>query len=272
MKHFHCISNTLAHSHGSCDKVKPSNPWVFNQIPDSDDEPVVYVDNMISQAFKMPAKKDFGWMCESPAIIDSLSEWITINISHVEKRFTKIFTCDRSLLPISEVFEWAPAGSNMPWIENIEMRDEKDKLVSIIASGKKTTQGHILRHEIVEKNDGAVDVFGRGYTPIDKKEEGLERYMFSYCIENTKADLYYTEKIADAIACGTIPIYWGSDQISEVFDDRGIIRYEDLGFVELSEGLYNEMKPYAEENLNRLKEMKSADDIVQQRIVEILNG
>ena len=252
--------------------VKPENPWVFNDLSCEDDQPVVYVDNTILYALDLPEKRDFGWMCESPAVIDKLTDWVKCNLDLLEERFVRVFTCDKSLLPLSDVFEWTPAGSNMPWVENWHIREGKDKLVSIIASSKKTTVGHVLRHEIVERGRGVIDIFGRGHAPIDKKEEGLERYMFSYCIENVKADLYYTEKITDAIACGTIPIYWGSEQISEVFDERGIIKYEDLGSIELSDGLYDEMKPYAEENLNRLKEMKSADDIVQQRIVEILNG
>jgi len=268
---FYCINNTFTHCRGSCDGSPPANPWVFNQIPeDPDAGPVLYTDGLIAASEQVPKKNDFAWMCESPALLGDLYVWIKDNLSYVEDRFVKVFTSDKSLLSLSEVFEWAPAGSNKSWVKSPGIRSQKNKLVSIIASNKRSTDGHLLRHKIVD-SDPAVDAYGRGYRSIDRKEEGLDDYMFSYCIENTKSDLYYTEKIADAIACGTIPIYWGSDQIGEVYNKDGILRYEDIEDIELSEDLYLDMLPYAIENLSTLNEMRPADDVVQDKMVEALS-
>jgi hypothetical protein len=46
-------------------------------------------------------------------------------------------------------------------------------------------------------------------------------------IENDRAPNYFTEKLIDCFALGTIPIYWGCPNIGDFFDARGIITMED---------------------------------------------
>ncbi len=262
---FYCIDGTFSHCKGSCDKVRPFAPWVFNEIPDrGDTDPVLYIDHKIMEAENIPARNDFGWLCESPSILNGTVNWILDNLDWCEERFNAIYTPDISLLGISDLFMAAPAGSNLPWIEEWKMRP-KSRLVSMIASNKRDLPGHRLRHEIID-GDPSIHAYGRGYEPIARKEEGLEDYMFSYCIENDVVDDYYTEKITDAVACGTVPIYWGSEVVKNLFNPDGIIFLDDLrdGKVVLSPELYQEMLPYAEENLNRLYEFRAADDIVQE--------
>lgn len=269
---YYCINDTFTHCLGSCDKIRPSSDWVFNAIPpEGSGDPVLYTDGLMAVSDRVARRKDFGWMCESPALLGSLKSWIKDNLSYVEDRFIKVFTPDRELLQISDVFEYSYGGSNAPWIKDLRIREDKDRLVSIIASNKKVTEGHRLRHDIV-KNNGEMDVFGNGYRRIEKKEEGLEKYMFTYCIENVNCDLYFTEKLSDCIACGTVPIFWGPRTISEIFDTNGIIFYEDMDAVELSADLYHSMMPGMRHNLEVLKKMPTADDMVQSKMKEILNG
>jgi hypothetical protein len=52
--------------------------------------------------------------------------------------------------------------------------------------------------------------------------------MFSLIIENTSERNYFTEKIIDAFQTYTIPIYWGCPNISDYFDDNGIICFSDI--------------------------------------------
>ena len=47
--------------------------------------------------------------------------------------------------------------------------------------------------------------------------------MFSVTIENDKYETYYTEKLTDCFATGTIPIYWGCLNISQYFNPKGIV-------------------------------------------------
>jgi len=263
---FYCLNNTFSHCKGSCLNIHPKNNWIYNKIP-NDDSPLVIIDELIPSGISIHNKNKFGWICESSYIISNLIKWVKENILVIEKNYTKVFVNDKSLLELSDIFQYVPAGSNMPWVENYEIKP-KTKNTSIISSKKKYTNGHIIRHNII-KNSKDIDVYGNGYNHIERKEEGMEDYMFSYCIENAKYNLYYTEKLTDAIACGSVPIYWGTDEIGEVFDQRGIIRYEDIDNYALNEELYQEMLPYVRLNLQILKNQKCSDDIVQEKIMEM---
>lgn len=53
-------------------------------------------------------------------------------------------------------------------------------------------------------------------------------YKFSCAFENYKYDGYITEKIMDAFAAGTIPIYFGTDCISKEFNPKSFINYNDF--------------------------------------------
>ena len=87
------------------------------------------------------------------------------------------------------------------------------------------TQGHDIRHRVSKRKD--IDVFGTQYQELDYKLDALKDYQFHVCIENWKNDLYFTEKIIDCFATGTVPIYWGANKISNIFNTNGIIEVDD---------------------------------------------
>ena len=58
---------------------------------------------------------------------------------------------------------------------------------------------------------------------IPNKEIGLKDYRFSFCVENDTYDTYFTEKILDCFATGTIPVYLGAPDIGNHFNMDGII-------------------------------------------------
>lgn len=267
---FYCITNTINYSpNGSCGFYPPENPWIYNQIP-TDQSPVLYVDYKILEGINNNLKNKFGWLCESSPIIENCIKLIKNNIPLLQHSFKKIFTSDESLIKLSPVFDYAYPGSNMPWITQMGLTN-KTKLVSMIFSNKRTTEGHQLRHEISQKYTN-IDKYGLGVGKhIQKKEEGMIEYMFSFCVENANYDLYFTEKLTDAISCGTIPIYWGSRKIETIFNKNGIIFLEEFeGINTLNRSLYEKMLPFASENLKILKNMKSADTIIQEKIMDIL--
>ena len=96
----------------------------------------------------------------------------------------------------------------------------------IIASSKKSTSGHKLRHQIIKIAKGSdlkMDVYGRGYQPFEKKLDLLSKYYASVIIENSREPSYFTEKITDTVLAGAIPIYWGAPNIGDFFNENGII-------------------------------------------------
>lgn len=103
----------------------------------------------------------------------------------------------------------------------------KTAMCSLIASSKRDSQGHRLRHDIAEwtQTQGLdVALMGRGYRAFGAKSEGLAPYRYSVVIENTREPNYFTEKLVDAVLCDTVPIYWGCPNLDRFFDTDGIIQ------------------------------------------------
>lgn len=55
----------------------------------------------------------------------------------------------------------------------------------------------------------------------------LNKYKFMICCENTKMETYSTEKIVNPYLSRTIPIYWGSHNIKNIFNPDSMIFLED---------------------------------------------
>jgi hypothetical protein len=127
----------------------------------------------------------------------------------------------------------------------------KSRNVSLIASAKMLLGGHKLRHAIArwaraEKLD--VDLCGLAYRPLASKREGLLPYRFSVVIENSRESGYFTEKLVDALLCGTVPIYWGATDVEKFFDPAGMLicRSEAelrAAILRADAGLYEQMLP-----------------------------
>jgi len=164
------------------------------------------------------------------------------------------------------------------WVsDNMIKLHEKNKLASIIYSWKNDTEGHRLRH-IIAKTDG-LDLYGSGAgNIIEFKEEGLADYYFSITIENSKSKYYFTEKIMDCFACGTIPIYWGCENIGDYFDERGIITFTEVSelqeiFNRIGDMDYIEsLQPYVKKNLEIVKQYNRYEDWIKENIYDNFLG
>ena len=58
------------------------------------------------------------------------------------------------------------------------------------------------------------------------------KHKFSLCFENTAHRGYTTEKIVEAFAAQTIPIYWGNPEITTLFNAKAFINVSDCRNVE----------------------------------------
>ncbi|MCZ4352945.1 glycosyltransferase family 10 [Roseovarius aestuarii] len=141
------------------------------------------------------------------------------------RRFFRVLSYDDALLgAIPNGIFFAHGGTWVP-----EWRDlilEKTRMISLIASNKRSQEGHVLRHQIADwarSDERDLDVMGRGYTPFDAKADGLAPYRYSVVIENGRVPNYFTEKLLDAVLCQTVPIYWGCPNVSDFLDTSGMI-------------------------------------------------
>ena len=146
-----------------------------------------------------------------------------LRLSH--RRFHCILTFNADLLARLPNAVFFPLGTT--WVpEWADIDLEKSRHMSLIASAKRDSEGHKLRHAMVEfVRQEAIDceIMGRGYTPFEAKAEGLAPFRYSVVIENVREQNYFSEKLVDAVLCDTVPIYWGCPNIADFVDTRGMM-------------------------------------------------
>ena len=260
MKNYNLFGGGFQHVKSSTLNKKSKNiTWNYNSIVYKD---TFYVDKAIIQGIlDNISKTKFGLIIESNYIIPGVVDFCVNNLKELKKSYKYIFTHDTRLIALdSKLFKFAPA--NGTWITKPKIY-KKSKLVSMISSSKNFTLGHKTRIDFINKNKNQFDLFGRGFKQIKNKEEGLKDYMFSICIENGIYDSYFTEKILDCFACGTIPIYLGSKIIDKYFDGAGIIKLDNnFNFKNLNEKLYYDKIENIKNNFNLIENYYTVEDYI----------
>lgn len=141
------------------------------------------------------------------------------------KRYHRVLTHSSWLLERLRNSRFVPHGGT--FLPNISVPSvQKSERISLIASAKRTTVGHKLRHRIAASlSTRAPDLklFGYGYNPVEDKSVAHGPFYFSLVIENSRCAGYFTEKLIDSLLCRCLPIYWGAPDISHFFDTRGMI-------------------------------------------------
>lgn len=261
--------------YSSCSNIKPKEfDWSIEQ---GDINVVVDYGIITRPDLTCPRNKRFGWICESRFIIPHVYEFLKENHNVLlETFYNKIFTCDHTLLELNKNFVYCPSGSNYPWVKKQDWKlYEKNKICSMFCSPKLLTQNHHYRHNIAKLViDAGFDVFGGAHgtmrtvldpqNPWDTKIHGLQDYMFSIVVENGVYDSYYTEKLTDCFATGTIPVYCGSNKLPSIFDENGIIRLypgkEKDTIQNLNKDVYISKLESVKNNLEALNVLETADD------------
>jgi len=273
--------------YSSCSNLKPDLfDWSI-----IDGEMTVHVDRgLLLQPDKTRSKeKTFGWICESKFIVPDVYSFLIHNHKILFNNFyNKIYTCDPELLNLNSNFKFCPNGSNYPWVKKADWKVyDKTKLCSMFCSPKQMTEGHIYRHQLARLalNKG-FSVFGGAHgtprtvidprNPWNTKIDGVRDYMFSIVVENGVYDNYTTEKLTDCFATGTIPVYWGTKKISDIFDSEGIIWLE-VGneanvFESLTMDLYISKAVAIKNNLQALNKLRIADDDLYRMITHETNN
>lgn len=217
-----------------------------------------YIDQWMSLAFSDDIKsKKYGWMHESREISTGIFVDVKQNYNKYFEVFEYIFTHNKELLELDSRFKWCPA--NGFWIKEPKIYP-KSKMISFVTSNKTITKGHKKRMEWVERIGEQVDLFGRGFNEIKTKEEGLCDYMFSVVIENGFYESYFTEKILDCFATGTIPVYLGTPDIGNYFNSDGILNLTEE--FDVSEEIYYDKMDAIKENLEKIKDIEVLEDFI----------
>lgn len=259
LKKVKIFDTNFSHSKYSTDyQTSEFIEWYRDQNLDFN-EITFFSDNFLNNNVGNVGNK-IGWLIEPPSIIPEIYN----NITTTNSNFKTVLTYSRDLLEREDNFEFYPHGGC--WIPKESQKIYgKNKMISMIASNKNATYGHRLRHEIASKFNDKINLYGRGYKPIELKTEGLIDYRFSIVIENIKMDYYFTEKIIDCFMTGTIPIYYGCPSIEKFFDINGIMTFDTVDELEnilynLTEKDYNEKYESIKNNFEKAKEFLISED------------
>ena len=213
------------------------------------------------------------YLSECRSIHPFAYDWIV----KVEDKFDIILTHDAELLKRGPKYVENVLGTS--WLNDSEAKIyKKNKLLSHIVSKTNWARGHKLRHIVAKsiKDRYDVDFYGSAIKFFESKTEPLKDYMFSITIMNAVHDNYFTETLVDTFRCGTIPIFWGCENIGKYFNEKGILRFRtgpELFNIldDLSEKKYNDMLQYAEENYELAKKYVCVDDIIAENLIKHLD-
>jgi len=214
---------------------------------------------------KNDGKIKYLWHLESPIINTNFIKIIEDNLEEVLDTYKLIFTYSDELLKLNPKFVFSPA--NGFWIENPKVY-KKTKLISMISSSKTLSSLQQFRVNFAKTNTHKLDLYGDMNKKIEKKELGLNDYMFSVCIENCEHDTYFTEKILDCFATGTIPIYKGTRKIINHFNEDGILFLDDIDIDNLNEDIYFSKIDSVIDNFERVLKYDVLEDWIYDKYIK----
>lgn len=151
-----------------------------------------------------------------------------------------------------------PFGMSSMWetpeLYNRITYDNKKLKVFFVCGSKNQTEGHKFRH-IIYNQESKINIPHDWILTCDMKDKNkhFQDNMFHIAIENVRQPNLFTEKIIDAFLTKTVPIYRGCPNISEYFDEKGIILFDNENELvkiinSLTEEDYEKRKIYIEHN------------------------
>lgn len=126
------------------------------------------------------------------------------------------------------------------WCEPLPIEKKKENYlltkqnkISFMPGKKNFLIGHRLRHHIYDKIKNRRNVINNNFvlypssTWVEDKKSIFENNQYSIIIENIHTPGYMSEKIVDCLLRGSIPIYWGAnDVIQEYFDTKTVLFFD----------------------------------------------
>ena len=149
--------------------------------------------------------------------------------------------------------------------ELIQLNPEKTKNLSVIDSGKRVTEFHGYRldliREIIKRLRNDVDCYGgivNNQLPHRDKTKGLEAYRYNLAVENGRTDFYFSEKLCDPLLFLAMPIYCGCRKIDRFFPSKSYVLIDEQKSHEYNARYIKEVigSNIREENIEAIKEAR----------------
>ena len=231
----------------------------------------LFTDDTLNKVKSIESKYKVAWLIEPRHYRADIYKKAEKLISF----FDLILTYDEYLLnKYQDKCKFIPSDTVVIENEAIKIQ-KKNELISFSLSNKNFLEGHKFRIKLLEslkKKKINLDFYGTGPNNFVKlRSDTIKNYYFSIAIENGILNNYFTDRILDCFATGTIPIYRGAPNISEYFDVNGIITFteEDELFAildNLNVDLYNSKIKSVEKNFSLCQEYLYLDDKILEEI------
>jgi len=262
-------------------KIKVFCSWELEIDLEHEKQVELYVDKIPGTPIP-PDTVRFVFLLEPPEIMD-LSSHALMGLQN--NTYNYLFTHNQALIDAHPRALLFPFGTS--WVKNYSFPD-KDFGVSALVGGKTMADGHFLRQKLWFKEDritvprsfylsgnfGGIENYNNNPV-LGKDKSPLFDSQFHICIENTKRQNWFTEKLIDCLQTKTVPVYWGCPNIGDWFDTRGFIVVDNLGEIiekcnDLTPEIYNDMLPFIEENYNKSLEYVNIGERLKNKILNIL--
>ncbi len=229
----------------------------------------------------VPKSKRFGLLLESQSIVPRVYS----RVRKVIPDYEMVFTHSEKLLKNFENTRWIPGGGI--WIGGSYAGGQvgvfpKFLMVSMLTSNKLQTPLHRRRYLWalwLESTKLDVDVYRQHWRSNARIStyDTLRDYRYSIVIENFIDDRYFTEKLLNCFATGTVPIYLGARKLDQFFDPSGIISFSgwrDLRKIipSLSENDYLSRLPAIHANFKKALEFRSIEDYIYNNYLQGRSG
>jgi hypothetical protein len=145
----------------------------------------------------------------------------------------------------------------------------KDTKISIVTSTKASTEYHRKRLAFIEilkqKIPDRIELYGRGFKPIDDKKDALLSHKYHLALENGGGRFSWSEKLADPLLCWSLPFYVGCSNVHEELPADCIVPLD----LNLPEAAINLMMQAQEDDL--WSQRHTAIDTARQLLLEKFN-
>jgi hypothetical protein len=235
------------------------------QITYKDDYTHLVIFNKITCEQKCSIKNTFGFIMEP--------SWSNFWDHNLGNYCSKVFFHDLNLLDDdirnkSVYFEYPSClmyhmlyNNNVNYFLNTKFK--KTNLLSFVTSFTPTNNNYLydkrtnLAIELLGTNLD-FHIYGNNWPildqrikgPIQDKKDALIDYKYSIAIENSREKNYVTEKFVDCVLCDTIPIYYGSPNIHDIYDPQEFISLQEISV----KAVFDALKIQKQFNLDKLKQ------------------
>jgi hypothetical protein len=204
----------------------------FQFLLEDDGQPfdwLVALNNRFAADLQVRMPRDRVWVLMQEPFVPGFTDWMDRDL----EAFQLVLSSHRP----RRCLDWRRSHPAVAWHVN-RSHDElcrigpgpKPRLASWVCGSARALPGHRERlgflRRVQREFRTSIDLFGRAVAPIEDKWDALEPYAFSLAIENTVADDYWTEKVADCFLAWTCPIYHGAGNLSDFFPPESFIRID----------------------------------------------